>query len=125
MSPAPKRPQSICLDRPCFNALRAASLPSGGDTFAKVALVPRTALSEMAGPILGLVLTAAALHGANLGTSLLLLTYALGAASSFAVVLLIGWGDGPYIFYRISRSRRRGLCVYVRLRDKQDWRRLR
>src|SRR5215470_720868 len=33
-----------------------------------------------AGPILGLILTGAALGGANLGTSLLLVSYALGAA---------------------------------------------
>ncbi len=43
-----------------------------------------------AGPILGLVLTTAALNGANAHTSLLLLTYALGAASSLAAALLIG-----------------------------------
>lgn len=43
-----------------------------------------------AGPILGLLLTGAALQGANLGTSLLLLAYAAGAASSLAVALLLG-----------------------------------
>jgi cytochrome c biogenesis protein CcdA/thiol-disulfide isomerase/thioredoxin len=43
-----------------------------------------------AGPILGLVLTGAALQGANAGTSLLLLAYALGAATSLALALLIG-----------------------------------
>jgi cytochrome c biogenesis protein CcdA/thiol-disulfide isomerase/thioredoxin len=43
-----------------------------------------------AGPILGLLLTGAALHGANVGTSLLLLAYALGAATSLALALLIG-----------------------------------
>ena len=43
-----------------------------------------------AGPILGLVLTGAALKGANLGTSLLLAVYAAGAATSLAVALLIG-----------------------------------
>ncbi|HEX2010425.1 MAG TPA: cytochrome c biogenesis protein CcdA, partial [Roseateles sp.] len=37
-----------------------------------------------AGPILGLILTGAALNGANAGTSLLLLAYALGACSSLA-----------------------------------------
>ncbi len=42
------------------------------------------------GPILGLVLTGAALQGANAQTSLLLLAYALGAATSLAVALLIG-----------------------------------
>jgi len=43
-----------------------------------------------AGPILGLVLTGAALHGASAGTALLLLSYATGAATSLAVALLIG-----------------------------------
>jgi cytochrome c biogenesis protein CcdA/thiol-disulfide isomerase/thioredoxin len=43
-----------------------------------------------AGPVLGLILTGAALHGANLGTSLLLLAYALGAATSLALALLVG-----------------------------------
>jgi len=41
-----------------------------------------------AGPILGLVLAGAALHGANLYSALLLLTFAAGAASSLAVALL-------------------------------------
>jgi len=43
-----------------------------------------------AGPILGLVLTGAALHGASVGTTLLLLAYAAGAATSLAFALLIG-----------------------------------
>jgi cytochrome c biogenesis protein CcdA len=43
-----------------------------------------------AGPILGLLLTGAALNGASLGTSFLLLAYAAGAATSLAVALLIG-----------------------------------
>ena len=43
-----------------------------------------------AGPILGLVLTTAALKGASVGTSALLLAYGLGAASSLALVLLAG-----------------------------------
>ncbi len=43
-----------------------------------------------AGPVLGLILTGAALHGANVGTTLLLLAYALGAATSLALALLIG-----------------------------------
>ncbi|WP_095079879.1 cytochrome c biogenesis protein DipZ [Pseudomonas sp. Irchel s3h17] len=43
-----------------------------------------------AGPILGLVLTGAALQGANIGSTLLLLAYALGAATSLAVALLLG-----------------------------------
>lgn len=43
-----------------------------------------------AGPILGLVLTGAALQGANARTSLLLLAYALGAATSLALALAAG-----------------------------------
>ena len=43
-----------------------------------------------AGPILGLILTGAALHGANTGTTFLLLAYALGAATSLALALLVG-----------------------------------
>ncbi|MBV6305262.1 cytochrome c biogenesis protein DipZ [Candidimonas humi] len=43
-----------------------------------------------AGPILGLVLTGAALQGANLGSTALLLAYALGAATSLAAALLLG-----------------------------------
>ena len=43
-----------------------------------------------AGPILGLLLTGAALQGANLGTTLLLLAYAAGAATSLALALLVG-----------------------------------
>jgi cytochrome c biogenesis protein CcdA/thiol-disulfide isomerase/thioredoxin len=43
-----------------------------------------------AGPVLGLILTGAALQGANVGTTLLLLAYALGAATSLALALLIG-----------------------------------
>src|ERR1700761_3217244 len=43
-----------------------------------------------AGPILGLILTGAALQGASAHTSLLLLIYAAGAATSLAVALLAG-----------------------------------
>jgi cytochrome c biogenesis protein CcdA/thiol-disulfide isomerase/thioredoxin len=43
-----------------------------------------------AGPVLGLILTGAALKGASAGTSLLLLAYAAGAATSLALVLLVG-----------------------------------
>lgn len=43
-----------------------------------------------AGPILGLLLTGAALKGASVQTTLLLLTYAGGAAVSLALALLVG-----------------------------------
>lgn len=43
-----------------------------------------------AGPILGIIFTAAAINGASLGTTALLLAYALGAATSLAIALLVG-----------------------------------
>jgi len=43
-----------------------------------------------AGPVLGLVLTGAALQGASVQTSLLLLAYASGAATSLALALVVG-----------------------------------
>src|ERR1700689_1769672 len=43
-----------------------------------------------AGPVLGLILTGAALQGANVQTTFLLLAYAAGAATSLALALLIG-----------------------------------
>lgn len=54
-----------------------------------------------AGPILGLILTGAALGGASVGTSVLLLAYALGAATSLALALLVGG--------RVFRAMKRGL----------------
>ena len=53
-----------------------------------------------AGPILGLVLTGAALRGASVGTTLLLVAYAAGAATSLAVALLIG----GQVFAAMKRS---------------------
>src|SRR5262245_57291802 len=68
-----------------------------------------------AGPVLGLVLTGAALQGANVRTSLLLLAYGAGAATSLALAVLVGgrvlaamkhtFGAGNWI--------RRGLGVAV------------
>jgi cytochrome c biogenesis protein CcdA/thiol-disulfide isomerase/thioredoxin len=43
-----------------------------------------------AGPVLGLILTGAALNGANARTSLLLLAYAAGSATSLGLALLVG-----------------------------------
>jgi len=68
-----------------------------------------------AGPILGLILTGAALQGANAHTSVLLLTYAAGAATSLALALLVG----GRVFQVLKRSLgagewvRRGLGVAV------------
>jgi cytochrome c biogenesis protein CcdA/thiol-disulfide isomerase/thioredoxin len=68
-----------------------------------------------AGPLLGLILTGAALQGANARTSLLLLAYAAGAATSLALALLVG----RRVFAAMKRSLRatewirRGLGVAV------------
>jgi thiol-disulfide isomerase/thioredoxin len=53
-----------------------------------------------AGPILGIIFTAAALQGASAGTTLLLLAYALGAATSLALALLVG----GKVFSRMKKS---------------------
>src|SRR6202021_3200811 len=53
-----------------------------------------------AGPILGLILTGAALEGASQRSAFLLLAYAAGAATSLAVVLLAG----GKVFAALKRS---------------------
>ena len=68
-----------------------------------------------AGPVLGLILTGAALQGANVQTTFLLLAYAAGAATSLALALLVG----GRVFAAMKRSLgagewvRRGLGVAV------------
>ena len=63
-----------------------------GDFLSSLLLGMATGLlwAPCAGPVLGLLLTGAALHGANIGTSVLLLAYAAGAATSLALALLVG-----------------------------------
>ncbi len=64
-----------------------------------------------AGPILGLILTGAALQGANIGTSALLLAYALGAATSLGLAVWIGGRVFAALKRRLGTSEwiRRGL----------------
>jgi cytochrome c biogenesis protein CcdA/thiol-disulfide isomerase/thioredoxin len=68
-----------------------------------------------AGPVLGLILTGAALQGASVGTTLLLLAYAAGAGTSLALALVVG----GRVFAAMKRSIgagewiRRGLGVAV------------
>jgi cytochrome c biogenesis protein CcdA/thiol-disulfide isomerase/thioredoxin len=74
---------------------RLSTQADGDETpsaFSSVLLGVGTGLlwAPCAGPILGLVLTGAALNGANVGTFGLLLAYAAGAATSLAIALLIG-----------------------------------
>ena len=64
----------------------------GGSVASSLLLGVATGLlwAPCAGPVLGLILTGAALNGANVGTSLLLAAYAAGAATSLALALLVG-----------------------------------
>lgn len=88
-----------------------------GGTWSSLLLGVATGLlwAPCAGPILGLILTGAALQGASISTSLLLLAYAFGAATSLAVALLIG----GKLFAGMKRSlgasewARKGLGVLV------------
>ena len=68
-----------------------------------------------AGPILGLVLTGAALEGATSRSSLLLLAYAAGSATSLAVVLVVGGRVLGFLKRSLGASEwiRRGLGVAV------------
>ncbi|UXN08046.1 cytochrome c biogenesis protein DipZ [Bartonella sp. HY761] len=70
-----------------------------------------------AGPILGLILTGAAINGPNANTSILLLAYALGAITSLAVILLVG-GRLVSLLKRsfgVTDWARRGLGIVVLL----------
>jgi cytochrome c biogenesis protein CcdA/thiol-disulfide isomerase/thioredoxin len=65
---------------------------AGGERTSSLLLGVATGLlwAPCAGPILGLILTGAALNGASARTSFLLLSYAAGAATSLALALLVG-----------------------------------
>ncbi|UKJ76186.1 cytochrome c biogenesis protein DipZ [Azospirillum brasilense] len=98
--------------------LHTAGEPGSAPTFGGSLLIGvATGLlwAPCAGPILGLVLTGAALQGANVQTTLLLLAYAAGAATSLALALLVG----GRLFGAMKRSLgggewvRRGLGVAV------------
>lgn len=75
---------------------------SGGGIGSSLLLGVATGLlwAPCAGPILGIIFTTAALQGASASTTLLLLAYAAGAATSLAVALLAG----GRIFQRLKRS---------------------
>jgi cytochrome c biogenesis protein CcdA/thiol-disulfide isomerase/thioredoxin len=80
-----------------------ASGPSRfGDTGSSLLLGVATGLlwAPCAGPILGIIFTTAALNGANASTTLLLLAYAAGAATSLAIAMLAG----KRVFDRMKRS---------------------
>src|SRR5271170_2748017 len=107
------------LARP-FVALGNRLVPAGstdGGIVSSLLLGAATGLlwAPCAGPILGLVLTGAAIQGASAQTTLLLLSYAAGAATSLAAALLVG----GRIFAAMKKSLgvgewvRRGLGIAV------------
>src|SRR5581483_2679644 len=75
---------------------------SGRSVLQSVVLGVATGLlwAPCAGPILGLILTGAAIGGAHVGSSILLLAYALGAGTSLAIVLTAG----NKLFSKLKRS---------------------
>ncbi|HUE78629.1 MAG TPA: cytochrome c biogenesis protein CcdA [Sphingomicrobium sp.] len=81
---------------------RAARRPGGGGVGSSLVLGAATGLlwAPCAGPILGIIFTAAAINGATLNTTVLLLAYALGAATSLGLALLVG----GKLFARMKRS---------------------
>ncbi|TAM63484.1 MAG: cytochrome c biogenesis protein DipZ [Rhodanobacter sp.] len=74
------------------NRLSQRSSRDGDSVWGAAGLGVATGLlwAPCAGPILGLLLTGAALNGASVQTTLLLLTYAGGAATSLGFALLLG-----------------------------------
>ncbi|MFZ0661607.1 MAG: cytochrome c biogenesis protein DipZ [Acidobacteriaceae bacterium] len=94
---------------------RSSSSGSGAGQSFILGIATGLLWAPCAGPILGLVLTAAAINGASAHTSALLLAYAIGAATSLAAALLAG----GRLFARMKRSLgaeqwiRRGLGIAV------------
>ncbi|MDT6964111.1 cytochrome c biogenesis protein DipZ [Cupriavidus sp. SZY C1] len=99
------------------NRLAGNGTGTGASPWASLLLGVATGMlwAPCAGPILGIVLTTAALQGASVQSSLLLVAYAAGAATSLAAAL----GVGGRLFAAMKRSMgagewlRRGLGVGV------------
>jgi cytochrome c biogenesis protein CcdA/thiol-disulfide isomerase/thioredoxin len=92
------------------NLAHSSNSDSNPGTFRSLLLGVATGLlwAPCAGPILGLVLTGAALEGASTRTVFLLLAYSAGAATSLAVALLAG----GRVFAALKRSL--GAEVWIR-----------
>jgi len=91
---------------------------AGGSTvWASALLGVATGLlwAPCAGPVLGLILTGAALQGANVQTTLLLAAFAAGAATSLALALLVGGKvfDGMKRALGVSEWVRRGAGAVI------------
>ena len=86
------------------NRLLPQSVAGGGNAGVMPSLLLGVATGLLwapcAGPILGLVLTGAAISGPNTHTTLLLFSYAAGAATSLAVAILAG----GRVFAALKRS---------------------
>ena len=99
------------------NLARPAAAPSARPVLSSFLLGMATGLlwAPCAGPILGLILTGAALQGPNVRTSLLLLTYGAGAVTSLAVVLFAGGRVFAALKCKLGAGEwvRRGLGVAV------------
>ena len=87
---------------------KPGSVPTGASSFI-LGVATGLLWAPCAGPILGLVLTGAALQGANLHTTFLLVAYAAGAATSLAIALLVGG--------KIFAGMKRSLGVSERIRQ--------
>jgi cytochrome c biogenesis protein CcdA/thiol-disulfide isomerase/thioredoxin len=102
------------LSRPFVQLGSRLSQPSGSDSQPSVlrslllGIATGLLWAPCAGPILGLILTGAALQGASERSVFLLLAYAAGAATSLAVVLLAG----GRVFAALKRSL--GAEVWIR-----------
>lgn len=107
----------VALGYSLGEAARRDSQATGRSVLPSLAFGVATGLlwAPCAGPVLGIVLTTAALQGASARTSLLLLAYAAGAATSLALALWVG----GRIYETMKRSLgigewlRRGLGVAV------------
>ena len=92
------------LSRPFVALGNRLTATAGGDVSPQSSLLLGVATGLLwapcAGPILGLILTGAALRGANVETSALLLAYAAGSAVSLAAALLLG----GRVFAALKRS---------------------
>jgi len=101
------------------NRLAQSSAGEGGRGSVIASVVLGVAIGFLwapcAGPILGLILTGAALQGANARTSFLLFAYAAGAATSLALALLVGGRVFSFLKKSLGAGEwiRRGLGVLV------------
>ncbi|MCQ1838207.1 cytochrome c biogenesis protein DipZ [Neorhizobium galegae] len=87
---------------------KPGSVPTAASSFV-LGVATGLLWAPCAGPILGLVLTGAALQGANLETTFLLAAYAAGAATSLAVALIVGG--------KVFAGMKRSLGVSERIRQ--------